>query len=105
MTSSIGSPTTGFVLVRLGGDEPFVNRQIAVDHAIDREVTEDRVAASRRVGQTRGDTLGQSVDITTNPSVHAVLHDFLDGAASERDDWRAARHRLDHDEPEGLLPL
>ena len=40
-----------------------------------------------------------------DPSIDAVFHDFFDRAAREGEDRRAARHRLDHDEPERLLPL
>ena len=34
-----------------------------------------------------------------------MRHDLGDGAARARDHRRAARHRLDHDEAEGLRPV
>ena len=91
--------------MRLRGNELLVDRQIVVDHAIDGELARDRVAAARAPGQRRREARRHVVDVAAHPSVHAVLHNLLDRAAGECDDRRAARHRLDHHQPERLLPL
>jgi len=72
---------------------------------IERELASDRIAAVRGFWKTRRDTLCQFLDVTTDPSVDAVLDDFLDSPAGKRQDRRATCHRFDHDEPERLLPL
>ena len=91
--------------MRRRADEPLVNRQVRVHHAIERKVARDRIAAVRGIGKRRGEALHHVVNVTADPSVHAVLHDLFDGTAGEREHRRTAGHRLDHDESEGLLPL
>jgi hypothetical protein len=45
------------------------------------------------------------VFVLDHEAAHAVLDDFRDRAAAERDDRRAAGHRLDHHPTEGFGPV
>lgn len=49
--------------------------------------------------------IGNRVDVATDPTVQAVLHDLLDGTTRQRQDGCTARHGFNHDEAERLFPL
>ena len=86
-------------------NELFVDRQIPIDHAVDRKPAGDELAACRPGGEAAPDALRHLFNVAADKSVHAILDNLFDGSAGERENRRAARHRFDHDEAERLLPL
>ena len=86
-------------------NELFIDRQIPIDHAIDRKPAGDEFAARRAGGKPALDAFRHLVNAAADPSIHAILDNLLDGSAGKREHRCAARHRFDHDEAERLFPL
>ena len=92
-------------MASLRANDLFVDRKIAIDHAIDGELTRNGVTTAAAFRKRGGDPIGHVADITADGSIDAVPHNFLDGSAGECKDRRAARHGLNHHQPERLFPL
>jgi hypothetical protein len=54
----------------------LVEVEVTIHHAIDREVLRDKIAAGARCGQGSLQSRRELIDITANPAVDAVAHDF-----------------------------
>ena len=68
-------------------------------------MSRDVVTAAGRFQPRGRQAIRHVVRIAANPAADAVSYDFFDGASGEGEHRRAARHGLDHHEPERLLPL
>src|SRR5262245_56009022 len=70
--SSMSPPSLG-----AAGDgcrhELFVQGQVSIDHAVERKLPCNRLAAAGAVRQRSGDPFGDLRDVTTDPPVDAVL--------------------------------
>src|SRR6266498_1500110 len=93
------------VVARRAGDAP-VDRLVAVDHVGDVEVFGHPLAAELGLQLVDlDDRPGQLLDLVADEAGHPVLDHLRHRAAAQGDHGRAAGHRLDHHDPERLVPL
>src|SRR6478609_6460327 len=110
-TASTTCPSKAGAAVATSACSPLVDDapegvDVAVDHRHDAKST-DRfgVNVSAIQGQHSREAVHHRVNVAEHAAGHAIVHELADGAAIERRDRRAARHRFRKNEPERLTGL
>src|SRR5215203_71343 len=80
-------------------------RLVAADHYVETELRLHVLPAAGGVDIQIRRSVRHLRGIGAHVTVHAILHELRHGTAREGKHRCATRHRLDHDEPEGLIPL
>src|SRR4051812_48800023 len=88
------------------GDNALIHCDVFVDHALDAEARHGALADAAAIEREDGCQIrGHRVERLEDHSRHAFVNDLSDGAEVERNDGRAARHRLGQHEAERLARL